>query len=85
MLNHLGGNIGMPNGQMVHIGFGKVDSAPATPGKGTGGSLSNGSSSSVARKNLGSPSMSGMKAQLQSTLTQALWHSGECPCFVPVR
>jgi len=85
MLNRLGGNISMPNGQMVHIGFGKVDSAPATPGKGTGGSSSNGSLSSVAGKNLGSPSISGMKAQLQSMPTQALWHSSECPCFIPVR
>lgn len=73
MLNRLGGNIGMPNGQTVRIGFGKADSAPAAPGKGNGGSSSNGSTSSIAGKNSASPSMSGMEAQLQSTPTRALW------------
>ncbi|KAI0255365.1 hypothetical protein BJV78DRAFT_1119714 [Lactifluus subvellereus] len=73
VLNRLGGNIGMPNGQTVRIGFGKADSAPAAPGKGASGSSSNGSSSSAAGKNAASPSMSGMEAQLQSTPTRALW------------
>jgi protein JSN1 len=63
----------MPNGQTVRIGFGKADSAPAAPGKGPGGSSSNGSSSSIAGKNSASPSISGMEAQLQSTPTRALW------------
>jgi hypothetical protein len=54
--------------ETVHIGFGKADSAPATPGKGAGGSSSNGPSSSASGKNSASPSMSGMEAQLQSTL-----------------
>lgn len=72
VLNRLGGNIGMPNGQTVRIGFGKADSAPAAPGKGASGS-SNGSSTSTAGKNATSPSMSGMEAQLQSTPTRALW------------
>jgi len=31
VLNRLGGNIGMHNGQTVRIGFGKADSPPATP------------------------------------------------------
>jgi protein JSN1 len=73
VLNRLGGNIGMPNGQTVRIGFGKADSAPAAPGKGPGGSSSNGSCSSATGKNATSPSMSGMEAQLQSTPTRALW------------
>ncbi|KAI9508840.1 hypothetical protein F5148DRAFT_839232 [Russula earlei] len=73
VLNRLGGNIGMPNGQTVRIGFGKADSAPAAPGKGPGGSSSNGSSSAVTGKNSASPSLSGMEAQLQSTPTRALW------------
>ena len=73
VLNRLGGHIGMPNGQTVRIGFGKADSAPAAPGKGAGGSSSNGSSSSATGKNSGSPSMNGMEAQLQSTPTRALW------------
>ncbi|KAI0303363.1 hypothetical protein B0F90DRAFT_1809585 [Multifurca ochricompacta] len=73
VLNRLGGNIGMPNGQTVRIGFGKADSAPATPGKVASASSSNGSSSSTTGKSTASPSMSGMEAQLQSTPTRALW------------
>ncbi|KAH9057094.1 hypothetical protein EDB83DRAFT_2506783 [Lactarius deliciosus] len=73
VLNRLGGNIGMPNGQTVRIGFGKADSAPAAPGKGAGGPSSGGSSASTTGKNATSPSMSGMEAQLQSTPTRALW------------
>ncbi|KAF8266603.1 hypothetical protein EI94DRAFT_1772066 [Lactarius quietus] len=73
VLNRLGGNIGMPNGQTVRIGFGKADSAPAAPGKGAGGTSSTGSSISTTGKNATSPSMSGMEAQLQSTPTRALW------------
>ena len=42
MLNRLGGDIGMPNGQTVRIAFGKADSAPLVPGpsRGAGGSSS---------------------------------------------
>ncbi|KAI0029866.1 hypothetical protein K488DRAFT_72644 [Vararia minispora EC-137] len=70
VLNRLGGNIGMPNGQTVRIGFGKADSAPAAPGK---------SSSSATSKTTGANGsaatggLSGMEAQLQSTPTRALW------------
>ncbi|KAI0262864.1 hypothetical protein BC834DRAFT_939187 [Gloeopeniophorella convolvens] len=73
VLNRLGGNIGMPNGQTVRIGFGKADSAPAAPGKGANGNSSNNSSVPMTGKNTASPSMSGMEAQLQSTPTRALW------------
>jgi protein JSN1 len=65
----------MPNGQTVRIGFGKADSAPVAPAKGT----------PVATPILASPpglvgkaqsansGMGGMDAQLQSTPTRALW------------
>ena len=75
VLNRLGGDIGMPNGQTVRIGFGKADSAPVAPAKGTninspvatspGGTVKPG-----AGNNAG---LAGMDAQLQSTPTRALW------------
>jgi protein JSN1 len=76
VLNRLGGNIGMPNGQTVRIGFGKADSAPVAPAKGSPvtspGAISPGGlvgkPSSSANAGLG-----GMDAQLQSTPTRALW------------
>lgn len=74
-MNRLGGDIGMPNGQTVRIGFGKADSAPVAPAKGTnlnspiatspGGALNKNSTSNVG--------LAGMDAQLQSTPTRALW------------
>ncbi|KAI0797827.1 hypothetical protein C8Q75DRAFT_20970 [Abortiporus biennis] len=75
VLNRLGGDIGMPNGQTVRIGFGKADSAPVAPAKGAnlnspgptspGGALGKGTT--------GNAGLSGMDAQLQSTPTRALW------------
>ncbi|KAI0062381.1 hypothetical protein BV25DRAFT_680875 [Artomyces pyxidatus] len=74
VLNRLGGNIGMPNGQTVRIGFGKADSAPAAPGnKGSGGGASGNSPSGSTGKSAAAAGMSGMEAQLQSTPTRALW------------
>ena len=75
VLNRLGGDIGMPNGQTVRIGFGKADSAPVAPAKGAnlnspiatspGGVLGKSGGNNVG--------LSGMDAQLQSTPTRALW------------
>ncbi|CAL1704237.1 unnamed protein product [Somion occarium] len=75
VLNRLGGDIGMPNGQTVRIGFGKADSAPVAPAKGTnlnssgptspGGPLGKGGAANAG--------LAGMDAQLQSTPTRALW------------
>ncbi|KAI0049693.1 hypothetical protein FA95DRAFT_1604162 [Auriscalpium vulgare] len=73
VLNRLGGNIGMPNGQTVRIGFGKADSAPAAPGKNGSGSSTSGSPAGSSGKNATNASLSGMEAQLQSTPTRALW------------
>jgi protein JSN1 len=69
VLNRLGGNIGMPNGQTVRIGFGKAESAPVAPAKGM----------SVTSPGAGSPvgglgkGAGGLENQLQSTPTRALW------------
>ncbi|KAL0071550.1 hypothetical protein AAF712_001407 [Marasmius tenuissimus] len=74
VLNRLGGNIGMPNGQTVRIGFGKADSAPVAPAKGTPispGTTSPGAGSGKVPNN--AASNGGMDAQLQSTPTRALW------------
>jgi protein JSN1 len=69
VLNRLGGNIGMPNGQTVRIGFGKADSAPAAPGKAAAQT-----SVGKAGTGAGTPNgLGGMEAQLQSTPTRALW------------
>lgn len=77
VLNRLGGNIGMPNGQLVRIGFGKVDSAPMTPP--VGGAMNNSTTSPAPARssfasglNALSPSI-GADAQLQSSPTRALW------------
>ena len=72
VLNRLGGNIGMPNGQTVRIGFGKADSAPVAPAKGTPAPATN-SANSAGKSPSSSPNLSGMDAQLQSTPTRALW------------
>ncbi|KAH7916035.1 hypothetical protein BJ138DRAFT_1053629 [Hygrophoropsis aurantiaca] len=72
VLNRLGGNIGMPNGQTVRIGFGKADSAPVAPAKGSTVTSSGATSPSGVSKST-SPGLGGMDAQLQSTPTRALW------------
>ncbi|TFY77675.1 hypothetical protein EWM64_g6340 [Hericium alpestre] len=72
VLNRLGGNIGMTNGQTVRIGFGKADSAPAAPGKNTS-SNSSSSASPAAGKSAANAGLNGLDAQLQSTPTRALW------------
>ena len=72
VLNRLGGNIGMPNGQTVRIGFGKADSAPVAPAKGN--PTSPGPTAQAASKSVATaPGMAGMESQLQSTPTRALW------------
>ncbi|KAF8634349.1 hypothetical protein AX15_000961 [Amanita polypyramis BW_CC] len=74
VLNRLGGNIGMPNGQTVRIGFGKADSAPIAPAKGNPVSPSPTSPNGGAGKLSGPNGTSNsMDAQLQSTPTRALW------------
>ncbi|KAI0340520.1 hypothetical protein BDW22DRAFT_1333919 [Trametopsis cervina] len=75
VLNRLGGDIGMPNGQTVRIGFGKADSAPVAPAKGTNlnspvATSPGGPASKAGSNNAG---LAGMDAQLQSTPTRALW------------
>lgn len=72
VLNRLGGNIGMPNGQTVRIGFGKADSAPVAPGKG-GGSGSSPTTPGAGKSLSANAGLSGMDAQLQSSPTRALW------------
>ena len=66
VLNRLGGNIGLPNGQPVRIGFGKADSAPAQPSKANGPVNMN---VNVLASTAGAPA--GM--EVQSTPTRALW------------
>ena len=61
VLNRLGGNIGLPNGQPVRIGFGKADSAPAQPAKTPASAAPGGGPTTVG----------GM--EVQSTPTRALW------------
>lgn len=61
VLNRLGGNIGLPNGQPVRIGFGKADSAPAQPAK----------TPATAAPGGGPTTVGGM--EVQSTPTRALW------------
>lgn len=74
VLNRLGGDIGMPNGQTVRIGFGKADSAPVAPAKGTNmNSPVATSPGGNAGKNSNNAGLAGMDAQLQSTPTRALW------------
>ncbi|KAG6866101.1 hypothetical protein C0991_008853 [Blastosporella zonata] len=75
VLNRLGGDIGMPNGQTVRIGFGKADSAPVAPAKGTptspGPTSPPGTTPGKAAASTTGPGA--MDAQLQSTPTRALW------------
>jgi protein JSN1 len=74
VLNRLGGNIGMPNGQTVRIGFGKADSAPVAPAKGINvTSPGVNSPAPGASKGPGNAGLGGMESQLQSSPTRALW------------
>lgn len=73
VLNRLGGNINMPNGQLVRIGFGKADSAPVAPAKGTPISPGPTSPNAVGKNPAGNGSLNNIDAQLQSTPTRALW------------
>ncbi|KAK2460526.1 hypothetical protein APHAL10511_006996 [Amanita phalloides] len=74
VLNRLGGNIGMPNGQTVRIGFGKADSAPIAPAKGNPVSPGPTSPNGVTGKTMGiNGTSNSIDAQLQSTPTRALW------------
>ncbi|KAK0228334.1 hypothetical protein IW262DRAFT_596366 [Armillaria fumosa] len=73
VLNRLGGNIGMQNGQTVRIGFGKAESAPVAPAKGTPASPGPTSPGGAAKSSSAAAGMGGMDAQLQSTPTRALW------------
>ncbi|KIM32361.1 hypothetical protein M408DRAFT_326956 [Serendipita vermifera MAFF 305830] len=66
VLNRLGGNIGLQNGQPVRIGFGKADSAPAQPAKANGPVNIN---SNIMASTAGAP----VGMEVQSTPTRALW------------
>lgn len=70
VLNRLGGNIGMPNGQTVRIGFGKADSAPVAPAKGTPASPVP-TSPGAGKSSNANAGLGGM--ELQSSPTRALW------------
>lgn len=72
-MNRLGGFIGMPNGQTVRIGFGKADSAPVAPAKGSNASNSTNTATGAAKQAANNSAAAGMEAQLQSTPTRALW------------
>lgn len=72
----------MPNGQLVRIGFGKVDSAPMTPL--AGGAVNNTSTppntGAGTRSTFGgglggmtTPGSNGQDSQLQNSPTRALW------------
>lgn len=67
VLNRLGGNIGLANGQPVRIGYGKADSAPAQPAKTNTASPT---LTGTGNNNI-SPNIGGM--EVQSTPTRALW------------
>ncbi|KAG8721345.1 hypothetical protein FRC08_013890 [Ceratobasidium sp. 394] len=81
VLNRLSGHIGMSNNQAVRIGFGKADSAPATPPMGTQAS-SAGTGLGAHIQSQFTPAgqapqaqnqPSGIDSQLQSSPTRALW------------
>lgn len=75
VLNRLGGQIGMSNGAAVRIGFGKAESAPVAPAKGTTNTAA-GATVGIAAKGAngnGANGMAGIESQLQSTPTRALW------------
>jgi protein JSN1 len=61
----------MPNGQTVRIGFGKADSAPVAPAKGTPASPIPTSPGAPKAPNANNAGLGGM--ELQSSPTRALW------------
>jgi protein JSN1 len=64
----------MPNGQTVRIGFGKADSAPVAPAKGSPASTTPVIPGASSAKNTAAAAALGpMDAQLQSSPTRALW------------
>jgi protein JSN1 len=63
----------MPNGQTVRIGFGKADSAPIAPAKGSNNASPGPTSPNAAAKTNSNSNANGLDAQLQSTPTRALW------------
>ncbi|KAI0086300.1 hypothetical protein BDY19DRAFT_908287 [Irpex rosettiformis] len=75
VLNRLGGDIGMPNGQTVRIGFGKADSAPIAPAKGANlnSPIATSPGGPASKSGTNNAGLNGMDAQLQSTPTRALW------------
>ena len=75
VLNRLGGQIGMPNGAAVRIGFGKAESAPVAPAKGASGPGTTTAPTGPAKNSSGNGAnnMAGIESQLQSTPTRALW------------
>jgi len=74
VLNRMGGNIGMPNGQTVRIGFGKADSAPVAPAKAANSAVNaSGNPANSASKAGSNANPGSMDAQLQSSPTRALW------------
>jgi protein JSN1 len=76
VLNRLGGIIGMSNGQAVRVGFGKPDSAPVAPAKGTAVVTAQGIATpggATHLKSPGAPASPGGMEQVQSTPTRALW------------
>lgn len=75
VLNRLGGNIGMPNGQTVRIGFGKADSAPVAPVKGASmnSPIATSPGGITGKSPASNAGLGGMESQVQSTPTRALW------------
>lgn len=75
VLNRLGGNIGMPNGQTVRIGFGKAESAPVAPAKGANmnGPMSPQSGGVTNKNSTNNVGLGGIESQVQSSPTRALW------------
>lgn len=81
VLNRLSGHIGMTNNQAVRIGFGKADSAPATPPMGTQASTAGIGLGAHIQSQFNPPGQApqlqnqanALDSQLQSSPTRALW------------
>lgn len=81
VLNRLSGHIGMSNNQAVRIGFGKADSAPATPPMGTQTSSAGVGLGAHIQSQFNPPGQAqqmqnqanALDSQLQSSPTRALW------------
>lgn len=75
VLNRLGGQIGMPNGAAVRIGFGKAESAPVAPAKGAATTTPGTPTGATAKGTNGNGvnGLAGIESQLQSAPTRALW------------